>query len=56
MTSSNTAGLDIKGRLPAEFQTILTPEACRLVVELTREFRPALKAVTAATYSRAGAL
>ncbi len=43
MTSSNTAGLDIKGRLPAQFQQILTPEACRLVVELTREFRPALK-------------
>lgn len=43
MTSSNTAGLEIKGRLPAEFQNILTPEACRLVVELTREFRAPLK-------------
>ena len=41
MTSSNTAGLDIKGRLPAQFQQILTPEACRLVVELTREFAQA---------------
>ncbi len=61
MTSSTIAELEIKGRLPAEFQQILTPQACQLVVELTRKFRAPLqqllkqRAVEQARYD-AGAL
>jgi malate synthase len=43
MTSTIIAGLTIKGRMNSEYQRILTPAACQLIVDLTRKFRPGLK-------------
>lgn len=48
MTASiNRAGLNIKAPLNADYDTILTEQACSLLVELTRQFRPRLNELLA---------
>ena len=47
-TSISRAGLSINAPLNADYDTILTEQACALLVALTREFRPRLKALLAA--------
>ncbi len=46
-TSISRAGLTINAPLTTEYDTILTEQACALLVELTREFRPRLEALLA---------
>ena len=46
-TSISRAGLTINAPLIAEYDTVLTEQACALLVELTREFRPRLKQLLA---------
>jgi malate synthase len=47
-TSISRAGLSINAPLNADYDTLLTEQACALLVALTREFRPRLKALLAA--------
>jgi len=47
-TSISRAGLSINAPLNADYDTILTEQACALLVALTREFRPRLKELLAA--------
>jgi len=47
MSSTTKAGLTITGALNADYEQILTSQACELLVELCREFRPGLKALLA---------
>ncbi|WP_419570409.1 malate synthase A [Rheinheimera sp.] len=49
---TTTSALTILGAMHSGFEQILTPEAQQLLVELTREFRPQLKALLAARQSR----
>ncbi len=44
-TSINRAGLTITAALNPDYDTILTEQACALLVELSREFRPRLSAL-----------
>ena len=46
-TNTSRAGLTIAAPLTADFDSILTEQACALLVELTREFRPRLTALLA---------
>ncbi|WP_337840736.1 malate synthase A [Rheinheimera sp.] len=46
------SALTIRGAMHSGFEQILTPEAQQFLVELTREFRPQLKALLAARQSR----
>ncbi|MGI5309210.1 malate synthase A [Rheinheimera sp. WS51] len=47
MTTTTQAELCINAPLTVEYQQILTPDACKLLVELTRKFRPGLKQLLA---------
>ncbi|WP_215395641.1 malate synthase A [Rheinheimera oceanensis] len=47
-TSISRAGLSINAPLNADYDTILTEQACALLAALTREFRPRLKELLAA--------
>ncbi|WP_337878596.1 malate synthase A [Rheinheimera sp.] len=46
------SALTIRGAMHSGFEQILTPEAQQFLVDLTREFRPQLKALLAARQSR----
>ena len=51
-TSISRAGLSINAPLNADYDTILTEQACALLVALTREFRPHLKELLAARQAK----
>lgn len=51
-TSISRAGLTINAALNADYDSILTEQACALLVELTRKFRPELTKLLAARQSK----